>query len=155
MPLGSSIKSIISSADIIGLDIGLRHQNRARYNTVPGGILTIMTAIFIIYCVFYFGEDIYHKQKPISRFNKKLSTSKQIPLQDYPIPIAFISSGIPILNAERYVDISANWLLMDYTPLNLTSINKYPLFVERCAKEHVASMQICTFRTAFSASPIV
>jgi hypothetical protein len=138
MPLASSIKSIISSADIIGLDIGLRHHHKAHYNTIPGGILTILTTIFIIYCVFYFGEDIYHKKKPISRFNKILSP-KQIFLKDYPIPISFISRSMPLLNVERYFDITADMLLMDYTPLNLTAINKYSLIVERCTKEHVAA----------------
>jgi hypothetical protein len=141
MSLGSAIKSLITTVDIIGLNIGLRHHNRARYNTVSGGLLTIMTVIFIIYCVFYFGQDLYQKKKPISRFNKMLNPSMQTPLQNYQVPIAFtLGTGNSIFqNMERYVDITAYWLLIDYTPLNLSAINVYPLFVEKCTKDHVAA----------------
>jgi hypothetical protein len=140
MSPASAIKSLLSSVDIIGLNIGLRHHNRARYNTVPGGILTIMTAIFITYCVFYFGEDLYHKAKPISRFNKILNNTMPIQLQNYQVPITFLNgAGSPIQNMERYVDISASWLLFDYAPLGLSGITNRPLIVERCTKEHVVA----------------
>jgi hypothetical protein len=138
----SIIGRALHSIDILGLEVDLKHLGSRHYRTAPGGTLTLVIVIFIIYCVCYFGEDLYYREKPISRFSKMLNNSTAIPLTHFPTPLSFVQvdTGAPIYagDTERNVTIIPYWLLIDYLPLGLKGVNIFPMLMEKCSKDHVS-----------------
>jgi hypothetical protein len=139
MTITTRLRNTITWIDMIGLEIGLKHKSSRSYQSIPGGTITILILIFIAYCTIYFGEDIYYKEKPISRFNKAMNNNTLINMTQFPVTISFTTAqGALYTNSDRYIQISPYWYLFDWQPLHQSGIKVYPLIVEPCNEEHVS-----------------
>jgi hypothetical protein len=139
MTIITSIKNFITSRDSTGFNINLKHKNSTCFKSFPGGLITLIINAFIVYCVFYFGDDLWLREEPTSLFTKGINNSTPIYLKDYPTPISFTDQmGVPYDNVYRYITVVAYWYLMDYEPYGLKGTNYFPLIVEPCTAEHVS-----------------
>src|SRR4051812_41409610 len=92
--------------NMFGTSTNFLYKGDLKYKTTFGAILSLVIIIIMIYTTFYFGLEIFQKNKPTVRFNKEYKQNSTIFLHSYPL-IFYISDyrGLSIPNFENIFDI--------------------------------------------------
>ena len=108
----SKMEKAIQIFDIYGSYFSLRINNQAKFKSILGGVLSIITMGVLLFCILSFGEDFYKKKNP------KVSIKE-----------GFYADGeIPILNGTEYEEKSILIAISKYAdniiePVIIYSIN--------------------------------
>jgi hypothetical protein len=147
MAILNFFKDKLLRLDLFGSKFELMHEGRTQIKSIIEGICTLGIIPFFIYIIFSIGNDIYYKQKPISRVNKEYNETAVITLKEYRYAFYFLEpvKGFKHANADKYFSMSASWYLFEIEKVQ-GNVN-YPLFVEPCTANHVAP-----YETEFNAN---
>jgi len=117
----SKIERGIKLFDIYGSYFNLRINNQAKFKSILGGVLSIMTMGVFLFCILSFGEDFYLRKNP------KVSIKE-----------GFYDDGkIPVLNGTEYEEKSILFAISKYAdniiePVIFYSINNTILEMQKC-----------------------
>ena len=104
----SILQNFIDILDIYGLSVPLRYQQKSKYKTMVGFILSLLTMISIITVLMIFIVDIFnHKDFSIIHNSEQIYGKKQVDFSKVPILIGFINdSGRPVKIDPKFVKIT-------------------------------------------------
>lgn len=126
-----AVNYFVTNSDFYSKSINFRFKDKDRSTTMLGGILSILTAISMIYFTIFFGREIWEKKIPIVRFNREYNNHTLINLTKMPIIInVFNYSTQPIENFERTLYIKATFwdtLLDPATGMQYTTLSEVPV----------------------------
>lgn len=99
------IENGLKRLDIVGYEVKFRFKGYDRVKSGIGGLFTLITIVFAMFCFIYFGRDLIEKKKPISRLTRELKSAELL-VSDVPQAYLFINRyGTPLTNVERYITI--------------------------------------------------
>jgi len=75
----------IKTIDQFGASIVLNYKQKRSLKTHFGGIMTLLLSGLGLFFVYYFGKDIFTKEKPIITFSKVRRDNSEVFLKDFPI----------------------------------------------------------------------
>jgi hypothetical protein len=133
----SLLQNMLKHIDFVGSQVSIKHNNSREVKTTLGGILTIFITIFSIYSIVYFSQDIFTKNKPISRMSKNFINQSIVEAQDFPFVMYLTDTyGNTIQNLEKYVIFEVFHYAMDGVVINSTSLT-----IEQCEPKHMGKYQ--------------
>ncbi len=104
----SILRNLIELVDLYGLSVPLRYQQKSKFTTIVGFILSLLTIISILTVLMIFIIDIFnHKGFSIIQNSEQIYGKKQVDFSKVPILIGFINdSGRPVKIESEYVRIT-------------------------------------------------
>jgi hypothetical protein len=76
----SKIERAIQIFDIYGSYFNLRINNQAKFKSVLGGVLSILTMAVFLFCILSFGQDFYKKKNPKVSIKEGFFDDDKIPI---------------------------------------------------------------------------
>jgi hypothetical protein len=145
------VTDLFLQLDLVGTKIELYHNKSPMIKSYFGSLFTIAILSFCNYAVFYFGSDLYYKEKPISYFSKQFNEESKVYLKNYPIKLLLASQMGTVSDFSKYLDIQAyNYKIG--IPGQSVFVTDY-LDVEKCKNEFFPSEEILSkLNTSLSSS---
>ena len=103
----SFLRKLIELIDLYGLSVPLRYQQKSKFTTIVGFILSLLTILSIFTVLMIFIVDIFnHKGFSIVQNSEQIYGKKQVDFSKVPILIGFINdSGRPVKIEPQYLRI--------------------------------------------------
>ena len=90
----SFLRKLIELIDLYGLSVPLRYQQKSKFTTIVGFILSLLTILSIFTVLMIFIVDIFeHKDFQIIQNSEQIYGKKQVDFSKVPILIGFTCSS--------------------------------------------------------------
>jgi len=129
------MKDFFRSIDLVGFTPRIFFQEKNKYKTILGGIVTILISLLTILATISFGEDIYRRTKPTILLNKNFINPQYNVTGQMIIGYRlFFTGGVRIEELDRLVDVFLLHTVFDPT-LSKSIVTRYEVI--KCSQSDV------------------
>ncbi len=116
--------SIITKFDLLGHLITFEHGMNGKYQTIQGGVLSLMIIIATTILTCMFGRDIYERKVPIVTITNSVTNSSLVHLKKLPFFFQFLQNGVPMLQTD-----AKKWFKGSFSVINIDANGKQSINV--------------------------
>lgn len=129
--MSKTMEKLIKYCDIYGDYYTMRINGANKFKTMSGGLLSLVTIIFLILIIIVLGKDFYNRNNPTVSFEEKHDSN----LQDtFNIPDSLNNNKIFVIYADAlYIRDYA----IGYSYLNSTSNLYNEMLIDKCSEEYI------------------
>lgn len=132
---------LLNNLNFYGRDIKIQINNQEQINSICGKFLSCLTILITFLFLWFIGNDIIFKNRPISYTNQILTTNfPKVPVNNHDFPIAVGLGdivGLPFYN-ELYIDmklLKKSFTIDEKTGKTISSVEE-EVKLETCSYEH-------------------
>lgn len=122
---------VLLSSDFLGGQMGLEHNQSTKFQSIAGGIFSLIIVFASSIIGFLFSKDIYERKEPSVIFSREPIKSSEITLNEYPLAVYMFYNTLGFRDSTYsyiYVDIAK----VDISPEGVVNRTIYSDVIEKC-----------------------